>query len=289
MMLGRLNRPAALAPLFGLALVLSAITFAACGGSDARRGGQGDSCEKTDDCESPLSCVDKVCGGKSSGATTGTGATTGSGGGGGTSSSSTSSTSSTTGSTSTTATTGSTGSGGNGTGGEGTGGSVPLDSDACHMCLAQVCASEEAACMADSDCYAIEGCIESQCGNLSAIGSSDEGQCQVNCQSKHAAAKQIHLNYAICADDSNCAACSSNPFDWNACRAKADAGACASALSDCSGSADCVAYQNCVASCTSLSECIACGTGTTEQAGQALAFAYETCIGTQCLAEAWLK
>ena len=89
------------------------------------------------------------------------------------------------GTSSTSSTTGSGGSGGSGgadsttsTGSTTASTGTVLPGD-CNKCLDTTCAAEEKAC--DSECRAVQACLETVCANLSAIGNmADEGMCQVN-------------------------------------------------------------------------------------------------------------
>lgn len=160
----------------------------------------------------------------------------------------------------------------------------------CGQCLDAACATEKAAC--DSECLAIEACIETVCSHLSSIGSIEEGQCQVQCQSLHLAGKQKHLALVNCAISAwpDCRACSSYPFDYEACVTKhsSDGGACKDEYDACNASNDCVQYRQCVASCTTLAACLACDDTTEGQNGSAIYFAYQECIAPHCIEESWL-
>lgn len=119
-------------------------------------------------------------------------------------------------------------------------------------------------------------------------GLPDEGMCQVFCQNQYPAGKQKHLNVANCSQGAPCDPCSSNPFDYDDCRVKADQGPCADERMACTTDTDCVAYSNCAATCQTLAACVGCQSGASGMAGFALALAYETCIATECIAESWL-
>lgn len=260
--------------------------------NDIRRGGQGESCGRTDDCLSPLVCVELTCV-ESGGATT---TTTSAGGSGGTGGSPTTS-SETGGAGGATSTTGMGGSGGNTTSTEGGGGAgggtggtggTGLDPEVCAQCLDQACATEKAAC--DAGCVAIEACIEMMCSFLSSIGSDEEGECQVQCQQPFLLSKQEHLDVVFCAISAwpGCDACSSYPFDYEACVLKAIGGPCQATYEACNASDDCKTYRSCVGSCDPLSTCLACDDVTGGAAGRALLEEYHQCIAAECISEAWL-
>jgi hypothetical protein len=288
-------------PLVVLVLALAAAS--ACALDNARRGGAGDSCTKTDDCEAPLACRAQVCvdtkapptttiigtggagGASTTSSTTTTTIITGVGGSGGASTSST--TTSITGSGgSTTTTTGTGGAGGGGgTTTTGAGGSG-LDFEQCAACLDATCAAQEAAC--GPDCRAIEACIEALCAHMSAIGSPDEGACQVHCQAAHAGAKSTHLALVNCAASAGCGPCSSYPWDYDRCIEKASGGSCAAELAACDASADCQSYRDCLAVCSTLADCLACAAAPGGAAGATTFDAFQTCIADHCTAEAWI-
>lgn len=162
----------------------------------------------------------------------------------------------------------------------------------CHTCLQTQCATEIAAC--DSECIALQACLDSVCLALSAQDASDEeGKCQVYCQSLHAGAKQKHINLVNCTISTAYAGgcmppCALATYDWDQCRADADANACKSELAACNGDADCKAYNACAGSCASAADCEACGTAGNGAAGLALAEAYFACVEKSCLPEFWL-
>lgn len=271
-----------------LALLLLLGAAAACG-SDFRRGGNGETCGRTDDCEAPLVCIAMTCrppgsagssaGGAGAGGTTGgAGGTTG--GSGGTAGSAPA------GGTGGAGEAGGTGGAGASGGTGGTGG-VVLDPELCAACLDQECGAELTAC--DAECFALEACIEVLCTHLSAIGSPEEGQCQVHCQQAHSISKAKHIAVVNCVLGTNCAPCSSYPFDHDACVAKADQGSCKAQRDACVASADCTQYRDCVAVCATLADCLACDDTAGGMAGAPLLTDYETCIAKECIAESWLK
>lgn len=163
---------------------------------------------------------------------------------------------------------------------------------ACHSCLQTKCAAEIAAC--DSECIAIQACLDSVCMALSAAGASDEeGKCQVYCQGLHAGAKQKHLALVNCtvsnAYSGGCMPpCALATYDWDQCRADADAHACKTELDACNADADCKAHQACAAGCSTAADCEACGTAGNGPAGLALAEAHFACVEKSCLPEYWL-
>jgi hypothetical protein len=243
----------------GLGLSLAAlltVAFASC--SSSRLGAVGATCTKTDDCESPLHCIDSVCSDTS---------TTSAGGAGGGSSTTTT---------------------GGGTSSATTSTGSSSEWGACDTCLDTACAAEEAAC--DGECRAIEGCIETVCANLSLIGASDdEGQCQVKCQGDHPDGKQKHLALVNCADGAACSPpCTFYPQDYDLCRSVANKGACAAANQACKDSSECQTYKDCVTTCKTIAECIACDDSAAGLAGRKVLEAYEVCVAGDCTAAAWL-
>ncbi|MFO0613287.1 MAG: hypothetical protein U0414_11890 [Polyangiaceae bacterium] len=253
-------------------LVLSAavvgILVPAC--DDAfRPSGEGESCQQTNDCAAPLRCVAFVCVGPASGA-----------GGGNASSSSADGTSTATATTTTSVS--STSASTNASSSTGT----ILDPTLCAMCLDEKCGAQLAAC--DDACHDVEACIEATCKNLVENSLPEEGMCQAYCQQEHPGGKQHHLAVANCSQVAPCGPCSSNPLDYDDCRAKADQGACADEKMACTADLDCVQYKNCAATCGTLNECVQCQSGAAGLAGYAKAFAYEQCIALECIAESWL-
>jgi hypothetical protein len=264
-------------PVTGLCLIVAAFAFAACETIDFRRSQAGETCSRTDDCEAPLVCIKQTC--VEPGSAGGTGG--GQGGAGGTT------TTTTTTQAGGTAGAGAGGTAGAGAGGTGGTGGAMLDPVECAKCLDKECAKEEAAC--DSDCLALEACIETLCGHLSELGSPDEGPCQVHCQQAHLASKQKHLDVVNCAASSSCAPCSSYPFDYNACVTAASGAECKTQLMACVGSQDCTNYRDCLNTCASLKDCLACGDAPGGQAGSMLLLDFEQCIAGKCIAESWLQ
>ncbi len=236
---------------------------------DIRLSAEGESCQRTDDCEAPLRCVAFVCvppdgAGGAPGTTASTDATTDTA-----SSSATKASSSSQSSADASSSTG-------------------LDPTQCAMCLDSKCGTQLGAC--DADCLGVEACIEAACKNLVESGLPDEGPCQVYCQQQFAAGKQAHLAVANCSQGpgGTCGPCSSNPFDYDDCRLKADAGPCAAAKQACKDSTDCTQYSNCASTCTTLTVCVNCQNGPSGAAGYALALEYERCVASDCIAESWL-
>jgi len=190
-------------------------------------------------------------------------------------------------------------------GGTGAGGADPTVAE-CATCLDAECAAEKAACGAD--CYAIQACLDSVCFNLSATGASDEGACQVYCQSLSPNGKAAHLAYVNCAngqpealpgvptcgtpgDAGGCTCqppCAAYSYDYDQCVAAQNAGACQSARAVCLASSDCTAYQTCASGCTTLAACQACAATAGGAAGEKLYQAYQLCLDTTCLAQGWL-
>jgi hypothetical protein len=237
---------------------LALLALAACG--DPRRGGPGESCRATDDCEAPLLCLSNVC------TTRGTDAGM------------------------TTIDAGITDAGMTDAGMRDAG--MPdagmIDAgppNACVECIDAECATERAAC--GDECVAIDGCIQLTCANLSSLGSPDEGACQVSCQSLHMTGRQSHLDYVNCAVAHDCDdVCAPFPNDFEDCRAQRDATECAGELAACNGSLDCTSYRTCVSQCTTGAECAACDDD--NAAGRNLAELYERCVSAECIGVAWI-
>jgi hypothetical protein len=250
--------------------------------NDIRRGGKGESCGRTDDCQSPLVCIDLTCVEPGGGGNTGTTIITGEGGAGGA-----------TGDTTKTAAGGSggqttTSEGGAGAGGSG-GGTGGLDYEMCASCIDAACAAQLTAC--DDGCFKIDACVQMTCSYLSAIGATgEEDLCQQNCQQQYLGSKTKHINVAVCAINAwpNCAPCSSYPHDYNKCIEKAAGGACQASLDACNASSDCVQYRECVGSCPTLTACLACDDTPEGAAGRALLFEYNLCLSGECILESWL-
>jgi hypothetical protein len=157
----------------------------------------------------------------------------------------------------------------------------------CSACLAGHCTAEEAAC--DSECVAVQACLDAVCANLSATGASDEGSCQVHCQSLHPTGKATQLAVVDCAQTGSCVPpCADYSFDWDQCVAWSAKHACKAALDACNASSACTTYQACAATCTTLAGCLACAGASDGAAGEKLDEAYWQCTETECLAEGWL-
>jgi len=183
---------------------------------------------------------------------------------------------------------GATGIGGFGTGGEpattGTGGHFA----SCKTCLDTTCATELSAC--DTECIAIQACLDAVCFNLSAIAAPDEGKCQVHCQMLHAGAKAAHKAVVDCVQFSSCQPpCAGYSFDYDACVAQVTAGSCKPSVDACTASADCTAYDACISSCTTLAECLACASVPGGDTGLSLYTASQACVETLCIAPGWLR
>ncbi|MEO7330152.1 MAG: hypothetical protein ABI193_16375 [Minicystis sp.] len=246
------------------AFALLVLDLQACSsGDDPRKGGLGESCTRTDDCATPLACIDKTC-------ADGTQKPDGGSGGGGTGGSGTTSTTSTTGS-----------------GGQGPSADAGPWSD-CDECLSTTCAAQLAAC--DEECIAIEACIETVCSHLSAIDApAEEGACQTKCQSEHAGAKSKHLDVVNCAASASCLPpCVPYPEDDSACRSFMNKGDCKAARAACKDSSDCQIYLDCVSSCTTFKDCIACDDTPSGQAGRVILQDYQQCLAAECILTSWL-
>jgi hypothetical protein len=188
----------------------------------------------------------------------------------------------------------------------GTGGSDPTVAQ-CAKCLDQKCATEKANC--DADCYAIQGCIDAICFHLSELGSTDEGTCQVYCQSLHPNGKLTHIAYVTCAQDepmpmdmdggsmgppATCVPpCAFYDYDYKQCVAEQSGvpqsnGGCKEAVDACNASSDCKTYVACASTCPNFMACQMCGSGPSGSAGEQLYEAEQRCLDTQCFAQGWL-
>lgn len=245
-----------------------------CGDDDGpRRGGLGESCRATDDCESPLVCRANVCsdgsvpdagmdaaepdaarppdaGRDTGGPVEDAGETDG-------------------------------GTDAGADSGEPTDGG-PIN--ACDECLESECGMFEEAC--DSECVAVEACIQMVCGNLSVIGSADEGMCQVTCQNAHLTGRPRHLDVVNCVIDADCPSCGIFPDALLACRERMTMTSCSDELATCDASTPCLEYRNCVSQCTTVTECNACDDD--NFAGRMIAETLERCIAAECVAEGWV-
>jgi hypothetical protein len=260
-------------------VLFATVLFSACGDDETtaedRKGTEGESCTKTSDCQSPLSCVMNVC---TSGGTGGQGM-----GGDGT---------------------GGIGIGGSGGGPMGGMGGMVVDNNcdtsmgvgpceslgACDDCLDALCVTGLAAC--GPACVAIEACIEMICKTLTVAG--EEGLCQVYCQNLNPTGTQQHLDVVNCAfangNFNSCQTsndCGNYPVDYTACRATMIAGQCADEHAACEADANCVAYRDCLAICTLQSDCVACSATPAGAAGRLLLEADELCLAAECIAESW--
>lgn len=205
------------------------------------------------------------------------------------------------GTTSTTATgsgptgSGPTGSGTTGSGGAGSGGASSATSGTggqkfatCDACLAGTCKAELAAC--DDACHAIQACLDAVCAHLSSTMSPDEGACQVHCQMLHPSGKAAHLGVVNCAQMPGCQPpCKGYSFDYDVCAKAENAGACKPALDACNASNDCISYQACASTCTTLTACLACATVPGGDAGEKLYEASQLCVEKKCIADGWLS
>lgn len=243
--------------VFGLGALACGVGLAGCGddggSDDGRKGGLGESCTKTDDCESPLSCVDSVC---SDGSTGGSG-------------------------------------GGTSTGGSGGSIDLPEGGPAvfgdpyseCDSCLDMDCQAEIESC--DAECVAVEACIETFCRNLGLIGSPDEGPCFQQCQNAHPSGKNPHLDLVNCSNAGACIPpCVPYPQDYEDCRAEMASTVCSDLQMQCEASADCQSFGTCVATCSSVNECLGCDDSLFD--GRLIYEAFEHCVAEECIAESWL-
>jgi hypothetical protein len=248
------------------AVAVFGLDLPACG-SSPRLGAAGDSCTKTDDCESPLTCTRMICTDPNQPPDGGAGGMGGAGGSTGSSSASSTSVSATV--------SGSTGSG------------KPFN--ACDICLKMTCAKELGAC--DDECVAIEACLETVCTHLSALGAMpDEGECQTKCQGEHAASKDKHLALVNCVIGATVCLppCVPYPDDFTACVAYQDKVPCAASKAACKASPDCQKYQDCVSACSTYADCIACDDTPSGLAGRQLLETYEHCVSAECIAVSWI-
>ena len=235
--------------------------WAACGDTedDVRRGGQGASCDTTNDCEAPLTCIQNICGGPQ-----GMG---GDGGGQG----------------------GSTSSGGGSQGGSSSGGGPIGTGESISVCddsLDAACEAQHDAC--DDACLGVEACIETVCHNIP--DATEEGQCFVYCQDSNPGGKAPHLALVDCAIASGCAPgeCPFFPQSYDECKATMVTDQCASEAASCTGDVNCQAYQDCTSSCNTADDCISCSSTTEGTTGRALLEALNRCVARECLAESWL-
>ncbi|UQA58018.1 hypothetical protein [Polyangium aurulentum] len=157
----------------------------------------------------------------------------------------------------------------------------------CDECLEGTCGEAEKAC--GPECQAIEACVEMVCGNLSSVGSPDEGKCQQQCQNEHPDGLTQHLAVVNCALEDLCKPpCVPYPQDYEACRNFMDKGDCADELSACKGSPSCGLYRDCSSLCTTLQECLACDDTPEGLEGKAILEAYEQCVASECTTESWI-
>lgn len=237
---------------------------------EKRRGGEGEACQRADDCIAPLPCIDLVCGGSGAAGGTGgspstggngSGASGGSGGAGGSG--------------------GSGAVGGGGSGGEG--GSLPDD---CQECLDTTCGTELAAC--DGDCFDIEACIETYCRSAG-LDASEESNCFVACQNMNSSSKQKHLDVALCSADESCDGCIQCLYetDHGACVETAKAGACQTEFDACDNDPACLDFLGCVSTCSTASACFACDDPAPTSADKYEA--YERCLAEQCILTSWIS
>jgi len=243
--------------IVALGAVLSSAVLVGCGddgdADGGRKGGLGESCTKTDDCEAPLSCVDSTCSDGSTGGSGGAGGSSGSGG------------------------TIDLPDGGPAVFGD------PLSE--CDGCLDTDCKNEVEAC--DAECVAVEACIETFCRNLGIIGSDDEGLCFQQCQNAHPAGKNPHLDLVNCSAAGMCIPpCVPYPQDYEGCRGEMASTVCSDLQMQCEADPDCQAFSSCVATCTSVEDCLGCDDSLVN--GRLITEAFEHCIAEECIAESWL-
>jgi hypothetical protein len=232
-------------------ILAAPLLFAGCDDapSQPRRGGAGASCERTNDCEAPLSCIGEVCGGPGSDGGTEDAGTGGSGGGTNTDAGAWS---------------------------------------ACDECLDTECKDSLAACdgecLAIEACIEAQCKHLGDLGN-----DAEEGACFVACQSAHSSGKEKHLAVVNCAQETTCLPpCVPYPQDFEGCREFMDNGICKDERGACEASLDCKNYRECVSVCKTASECITCDDTPAGSAGRALLEAYELCVATECISESWL-
>ncbi len=185
-----------------------------------------------------------------------------------------------------------------------------FDISTCVGCLDEQCYPEMYACD-QADCASLQGCLDTYCLNLSAIGSPDEDACQAFCQGEHAAAKNPHIALVACVEATTCSTltCFDNPIasapdaqvcfnqppcfsysiDYRHCVNQQNdpaTGPCKDLLAACANSPDCKSYQTCLAGCTSWTACQKCASDHAQ--GEMLLEQYQTCVEKTCLAEGWL-
>jgi hypothetical protein len=160
-----------------------------------------------------------------------------------------------------------------------------FDTSTCQGCLDQTCGSQVAAC--DSECTAIQACLDAYCVNLSANASPDEVTCQAYCQSLHPMGKAAHVALVSCVQTSMCQPpCNGYSIDYDACVAAQNTGVCANLLAACSASPDCQNYKACVSGCGSWADCQRCAAN--HPAGEKLFESYDWCIESTCLTLGWV-
>ncbi len=234
-------------------VLLSLTAASGCGDNpldEPRRGLEGDTCMKTDDCEVPLRCLASVC-------------TVPVGGGGfdGTLPA------------------------GYGPGPGPSASKGPWSQ--CDECLEGECGALDTAC--GEDCRSIEACIESTCVHLSETGSTDEGECFTACQNRFPAGKTQHLALVDCAVKQTCSPpCTFYPQDYDLCRTFMNNGDCAGWKKFCEDTPSCVNYRNCISICTTIEACLECSNSTEGATGRAISEAYQKCMAGECLTESWI-
>ncbi len=213
--------------------------------SSVRRGEKGANCLSTNDCVSPLSCIQGVCGGPAVDPDAGD---------------------------------------------AGTAIDAPVSDGAplseCDDCLDKKCAAELTAC--DSECIAVEACIEMVCQNLGMLNPDEESKCFVQCQTQHPSGKDKHLAVVNCAIDAVCGTCLDYPVDYDLCRAFMDKEFCNPYLMACDNSPACQTYRDCIKGCSTLADCNLCDNTAEGIEGKKILFDYEMCVSAECISESWL-
>lgn len=231
-------------------LLLSALSGCGEPESAVRRGEKGANCLTTNDCAAPLSCIQNICGGPSENPPD---------------------------------------AGDAGANEDASGIDAPVPDGApwseCDDCLDKKCVVELAAC--DSECIAVEACIEMVCQNIGQVDPAEESKCFVQCQTQHPSGKDPHLAVVDCADKAVCTICQAYPTEYNNCRAFVDQGQCAPYLSACDNSPACQTYRDCVKGCSTLADCNLCDNTADGIAGKKILFDYEMCVAAECISESW--
>jgi hypothetical protein len=110
----------------------------------------------------------------------------------------------------------------------------------CDPCMTTSCATQLAACDANTDCAAIRTCYD---------GCTDDA-CMANCYDQHPAGQSLEDAIGTCACSSCKTPCENDySCDTDPCWSCADK-SCAAQVAACNANADCAALQNCYNSCT---------------------------------------